>query len=114
MSSRYQIWRNSTYVGVRHRNEAFVDTGLTASTPYTYLVRAFDYDLNASPQVTINGRHAAHWGNRPREIGVRPTGSYWGGAGEQIDMLSGNLNYTMPMIKAMGRGGWSVGFNLSV
>jgi hypothetical protein len=27
--------------------------------------------------------------------GVTSTGSYWGGAGEQIDLLSGNLNFTL-------------------
>ncbi|MGI8745367.1 MAG: hypothetical protein ACR2NN_22890 [Bryobacteraceae bacterium] len=49
----------------------------------------------------------------PRQIGVRPTGSYWGSAGEQIDMRSGNLNFTQPLVKAQGRGGWGVGFHLS-
>jgi hypothetical protein len=44
---------------------------------------------------------------------VRPTGSYWGAAGEQIDALSGNLNYSTQLFKAMGRGGWGVGLNLS-
>jgi putative DNA-invertase from lambdoid prophage Rac len=31
---------------------------------------------------------------------------YGGGAGEQIDLLSGNLNYTVPLLKAMSRRGW--------
>ena len=44
---------------------------------------------------------------------MRPTGAYWGAAGEQIDLLSGNLNFTVPLIQAMGRGGWSVTFALS-
>jgi len=47
------------------------------------------------------------------ETGVRPLGSYWGGSGEQIDMRSGNLNYSIPLLKAMSRGGWSLGFNLT-
>jgi hypothetical protein len=42
--------------------------------------------------------------------GVRSNGAYWGGAGEQIDMQSGNLNFSVPMVKALGRGGWSVTF----
>ncbi len=45
--------------------------------------------------------------------GARPTGNYWGGGGEQINMLSRNLNFTTPLIKPQGRGGWGVGFNLS-
>ncbi len=43
---------------------------------------------------------------------MRPTGSYWGGAGEQIDMRSGNLNFTVPLFKVNGRG-WTVPFNLT-
>src|ERR1035437_3689213 len=31
--------------------------------------------------------------------GVKSTGSYWGAAGEQIDLLSGNLNYSVPLIQ---------------
>ncbi|MEO8595981.1 MAG: IPT/TIG domain-containing protein, partial [Candidatus Solibacter sp.] len=45
--------------------------------------------------------------------GVRPTGGYWGAAGEQIDLLSGNLNYTLPVLKPRSRGGWSAAFLLS-
>lgn len=46
----------------------------------------------------------------PRQIGVRLTGSYWGAAGEQIDMHPSNLNYTQPLVKAQGRGDWGVRF----
>jgi RHS repeat-associated protein len=49
----------------------------------------------------------------PRRIGVHPTGSYWGAAGEQIDLLSGNLNVTIPLLKPLSRGGWGVNFALS-
>ena len=45
-------------------------------------------------------------------MGVRPTGSYWGGGGENIDMRSGNLNFSIPLLKVKGRG-WTVPFNLS-
>ena len=44
---------------------------------------------------------------------MRSTGSYWGAAGEQIDLLSGNLNFTIPLLKARARGGWGVPFALS-
>ena len=109
----YQIWRNSVYVGYIDWTEAFSDTGLTASTTYTYWIRALDYHLNASSSITIVATTPPTGAIDPRETGVRPTGSYWGGGGEQIDMRSGNLNYAMPVLKAMGRGGWSVGFNLA-
>src|SRR6202035_1237005 len=49
----------------------------------------------------------------PRRVGVRPTGNYWGALGEQIDLLSGNVNYTLPLLKALGRGSWGVGVNLT-
>jgi len=49
----------------------------------------------------------------PRRIGVRSTGSYWGAAGEQIDLLSGNLNFSLPLIQAKSRGGWGATFALS-
>jgi len=48
----------------------------------------------------------------PRQTGIRPNGAYWGG-GEQIDMRSGNLNYSIPLLKAQGRDGWGVTFALS-
>ena len=41
----------------------------------------------------------------PRRIGVRSTGSYWGAAGEQIDLLSGNLNFTLALMQPQSRGG---------
>jgi hypothetical protein len=46
----------------------------------------------------------------PGHTGVRPTGSYCGG--ENIDMRSGNLNFSIPLLKVKGRG-WTVPFNLS-
>ena len=36
-----------------------------------------------------------------------------GRAGEQIDLLSGNLNYTLPLITALGRGGLKATFALA-
>lgn len=52
-------------------------------------------------------------GMDPRRTGVRALGSYWGAAGEQIDTVSGNLNFSLPVIHAQARGGWSVTFRLS-
>ena len=49
----------------------------------------------------------------PKRVGTRATGSYWGAAGEQIDVGSGNLNFTLPLINAQARGGWSATFALS-
>ena len=40
----------------------------------------------------------------PARIGLRPTGAYWGAGSEQLDMLSGNLNYTLPILQGSGPG----------
>jgi hypothetical protein len=48
--------------------------------------------------------------NRP---GIAAYGTYWGAAGEQIDLLSGNLNYSIPLIQAQGRAGLAATFALS-
>jgi hypothetical protein len=70
---------------------------------------------NLRPRQVIAGTPPADSGNGidPRRTGVRVLGSYWGGAGEQIDTTSGNVNFSVPLIKAMSRGGGSVQFVLS-
>jgi RHS repeat-associated protein len=106
----YQMYRNGVFLG-RVPN-GFVDFTVSPSTSYTYTIYAYDFDLNYNTE-TITVTTPPTGAIDPREIGVRPTGSYWGGGGEHIDMRSGNLNYTMPILTAMGRGGWSKGFNLT-
>src|SRR5579862_3178007 len=49
----------------------------------------------------------------PRRVGVRPNGSYWGAAGEQIDAMTGNVNYTASLFRAQGRAGTGVSFALN-
>ena len=56
-------------------------------------------DSNAFPTVV----HQPEWSGI-RRVGIRPNGTYWGGRSEQIDVLSGNLNYSLPMLIAGGRG----------
>ena len=48
-----------------------------------------------------------------RRVGVMALGSYWGAAGEQIDTLSRNLNFSVPLVKPVSPGGGSVLFGLS-
>jgi len=90
----------------------FSDETVSPGTKYTYNVWAVDYDQNISAIELVVQTPPAN-AIDPRRVGVRPTGSYWGGAGEQIDTLSGNLNYSTQLFKAMGRGGWGAGLNLS-
>ena len=49
----------------------------------------------------------------PRRTGIYSTGSYWGGGGEQVDTLSGNLNFSIPLLTATGRTGWTVPLGLT-
>src|SRR5882762_8837786 len=90
----------------------YTDLALAAGTLYNDALNVCDYHLNCAT-TAFNVTTAPASSIDPRQVGVRPTGSYWGGGGEKIDMRSGNLNYTVPLIKAMARSGWSAGFNLS-
>jgi len=86
------------------------DNTVASNTNYTYTISARDYHFNVS-QTTVSV--ATPSTADARQVGVRSLGSYWGGGGEQTDMRSGNLNYTIPLLKALGRGGWGVNFKLS-
>jgi hypothetical protein len=81
-------------------------------TAYTYEIEACDFHANCSA-VNINVTTPPAGAIDPREVGVRPTGTYWGSGGEQIDMRSGNLNFSIPLVKAMSRTGGGATFNLS-
>ncbi len=39
-----------------------------------------------------------------RRVGLRVNGAYWGGSYEQLDILSGNLSFCMPLVYAISRG----------
>jgi hypothetical protein len=124
----YQIFRNG---GLLQTTTAlsYVDTGgIVPSTSYTYTLTVLDYDMNATSTTftvetlavltTCSIGQTGTAGPCPsasqdgRRVGVRPTGAYWGGTNENIDVLSGNLNYSYPLLKAQARGGVSVPFNL--
>ncbi|MCI0718594.1 MAG: hypothetical protein L0338_06410, partial [Acidobacteria bacterium] len=122
----YDVFRNpwtssQVYLGrFGPQVQQFTDSTVNPATTYTYAVFALDYHYNWSgatpitvttPPITTGINGSPDPG--PRRVGVRPTGSYWGAAGEQIDVMSGNLNYTVPVLKAQGRGGWGVPFALS-
>ncbi|MBV9746957.1 MAG: hypothetical protein JO099_24610, partial [Acidobacteriia bacterium] len=72
-------------------------------------------DRKQNPRLVTVNTPPADSGNGldPRRTGIRAYGTYWGGAGEQIDTTSGNLNFSLPLIKAMARGNWSIQFVLS-
>jgi len=108
--SNFQVLRDGVPLTTRV-STTFSDVTVVPSHTYNYQIIAFDYHLNqASASFTVVTPPAGSID--PRRVGVRPTGAYWGAMGEQIDMLSGNLNYSLPLLKAVGRGGWGVGFNI--
>lgn len=106
----YEIYRNGWLVGSTS-DLSFADNTVAPSTTYTYALQPVDFHGNAASttfQVTTPA-----FSPEGRRVGVRSTGAYWGAGGENIDVLSGNLNFTLPLLKAKARGGWGVGFNLN-
>jgi hypothetical protein len=110
---QYCFYRNGVWVVCVPTPEFHDGDTLTASTQYTYLIYTCDYHYNISAAATVVIVTSPPGAIDPRRVGVRPTGAYWGGAGEQIDTRSGNVNFTLPLVKALGRGGWGVTFSLS-
>jgi RHS repeat-associated protein len=108
----YLIYRNGQYLGNVPEAE-YSDSTLLPSTHYEYAIYALDYHNNPSVATLISITTPAAGGTDPRRVGVRPLGSYWGAAGEKVDVQSGNLNYTAPLIRALGRGGTGVSVALN-
>ena len=108
---QYSISRNGAYVGASITPQ-FSDTAVSPSTAYSYQVCPLDQHNNTSSCASIAVTTPPAGTVETRRVGIRSTGSYWGGAGEQIDMFSGNLNYTLPLFRAQARGGWGVTFAL--
>jgi YD repeat-containing protein len=114
----YSVYRNGSFMAdVEAPSTTYSDTTVSAGTSYSYQIYAYDYHLN-SVNTTIGVTSAPTGAIDPRRVGMRPTAEYWGANPEQIDMLSGNLNFSVPFLNAMGRGGangsgWTAGFSLS-
>src|SRR5262249_423713 len=87
----YQITRGGTVIGYSASTE-FGDSTAAPSTTYTYGIAAEDQHGNIGTATTLSVTTPPAGSPDPRRTGVRGTGSYWGGGGEQIDTLSGNLN----------------------
>jgi len=133
--SNYIIYRGGVYLG-SSATPNWLDQTITAGGPTSYTIYACDQHGNLSPPAVVNVAatttagaiqpaaearlrlehpNDAYFGPQidQRRVGVQTNGTYWGGAGEEIDMLSGNLNFSVPLMKAMGRGNWGVTFALS-
>ena len=115
----YEIWRNGAKVGST-TGLTYSDTTVNPSTPYSYTLKAFDYFF-AEADTAFAARSQAINSSPPypssspegRRIGVRTTGAYWGASPENIDVRSGNLSFSIPILTAQGRAGLSASFNLS-
>jgi hypothetical protein len=115
----YSLYRNGQLVGTTQGLQYSDTAGLTPSTPYSYTLVVTDYFFNTA-STTFQAITETIPTNPPypsttpegRRVGVRPTGAYWGASGENIDVLSGNLSFSQPLLNARGRNGWSVNFNL--
>jgi len=113
----YQIYRNGSY-WTTTTGLSFADRGLSPGTVYTYSIYALDWHFNQSVATTFSVTTAPYGPNPavvtpPARTGGHTFGSYWGAAGEQVDTLSGNLNFTLPLFKAIGRGPWGQTFALN-
>jgi hypothetical protein len=107
----YQILRDNVWI-MYARTPEFTDQAVSPGTSYSYTIVAMDFHWNTS-SATFTVQTPPVNAIDTRRVGVRPLGAYWGGMGEQIDTRSGNLNFTLPLLKAQGRGGWGVTFALS-
>jgi hypothetical protein len=115
--SRYAIYKNGAFISAQ-TGLSYSDQTLIPGVTYTYTLYVIDFHGNWSTgtsfNVTTQGNHPNFViPTPPARTGIRPTGSYWGAGSEQIDTLSGNLNWVLPLLKAQSRGGWGVGFSLN-
>jgi RHS repeat-associated protein len=108
----YQISRNGSPIGTVF-TPTFYDSTVSASTAYTYQIVAVDQHTNLSTATSVSVSTPVASAVDPRRVGVQKNGSYWGGGGEQIDTLSGNLNFSIPVVTAQGRTSWKVPLVLS-
>jgi hypothetical protein len=107
----YTIYRNGAWFTDTPTAE-FTDDTAPPGTTYTYGLYALDLHGNAGTPTSVTVTTPPTGAVDPRRTGLHSTGSYWGGGGEQIDTLSGNLNFSFPIAKAQGRNGWTVPVNL--
>ncbi len=108
----YLISRDGTAIGST-ASTSWVDRTIQPNTSYTYTISPRDGNMNVGPGSSFTLTTPVAGTVNPRRIGVRPTGAYWGAGGEQVDLQSGNLNVTVPLVKPIGRGGVSVPVNLT-
>jgi len=113
----YDVFREvgqsgTTLLGYSVSNQ-FTDETASPGTSYIYTVWPVDEHGNAASPLTMDATTPPAPDINPRRIGVQKNGSYWGGGGEQIDTLSGNLNFSIPVITPQERTGQKFPLGLS-
>jgi RHS repeat-associated protein len=108
---QYFVYRNGTLLSLVHA-DFYSDQTVQAGQSYTYALWPVDRHGNFGPMTTFAVTAPAVAGES-RRVGVRGTGAYWGGAGEQIDAMSGNLNFSVPLLSSARRDGWKLPLGLS-
>jgi RHS repeat-associated protein len=110
--SMYGVYRNGSWIAYVTYPE-FEDDSVAAGATYTYQLVAFDFHQNYTWSSSFSVTTPPAGTIDPLRTGVTALAPTWGGTGENIDMRSGNLNYTVPLLKPIGRGGLSVPVNLA-
>ncbi len=108
----FTVYRNGQFL-LQSQSSTFTDAAVSPSVSYTYVIWPTDYHNNTGGSTTITVTTPAAGMIDPREPGVKSSGSHWGAMGEQINMQSGNLNFSAPLVKAQARGGWGATFALN-
>jgi YD repeat-containing protein len=90
----------------------FSDKGVQHSTAYDYRIWIVDYHSNLA-FVDFSATTAPQNSVEPRQTGLPPNVPTYGALGASINLLSGNVNFNLPLLRAQARGGWSVGFSLN-
>ncbi|HZL56589.1 MAG TPA: hypothetical protein VFC21_05900, partial [Bryobacteraceae bacterium] len=108
----YQLYRDGAQIGTWWPGGSppfqYTDFSAAPGSTHTYAISAVDFHGNTSTPTSFTLTSPPANFPDPRRTGVRASASYWGGNGEQIDTLSGNLNFTLPLLNATGRNGWTV------
>jgi hypothetical protein len=99
---QYNWYRDGQYFASSFTPE-LSDPTVTSGSAHTYGINAVDYNGNTTATTTVNITTPTTNSINPRQIGVRASGSYWGGQGEQIDLRSGNLNFSYPLLTVVNR-----------
>jgi len=73
----YWVFRNGVYVG-EVPNAAYTDSTVSPRATYTYGFAPVDYHVNSAPGGSITVTTPPAGSVDPRQVGVRPTGAYWG------------------------------------